>query len=135
MSATILIVEDHDAVRESLRDWLEAVFPQCHVVQAASGEEALAIVQDPPPSLVVMDIGLPGMDGLAVARALKGAPRTKHIPIIIATSHAMRDDEEKILAAGCEGYVTKPINTREFAKQVAGHIEGEPRQEERADGR
>ena len=54
-----------------------------------------------------------------------GDPKTTHVPIIATTSHAMKGDEEKILAAGCEGYITKPIDTREFAKQVAGCIKGE----------
>ncbi len=68
MSTTILIVEDHDAVRRSLRDWLEVEFPQCRVIEAASGEESIALIQTESPRLVIMDISLPGMSGIEATR-------------------------------------------------------------------
>ncbi len=70
-----------------------------------------------------MDVGLPGMDGLEATGVLKQDPTTKNIPVIAMTAHAMKGDEEKALAAGCAGYITKPIDTREFSKTVARFID------------
>ena len=71
MPETILVVDDHDAVRRSLRDWLQVEFPDCRVIGAACGEEALSLVGEEPPRLVVMDISLPGMTGIEATRQLK----------------------------------------------------------------
>ncbi len=70
-----------------------------------------------------MDVGLPGMDVLESTGVLKKYPTTKNIPVIAMTAHAMKGDEEKALAAGCAGYITKPIDTREFSKTVARFID------------
>ena len=74
------------------------------------------------PDLIVMDIQLPGMDGLEVTRKLKEQPATADIPVIAVTSYAMKGDREKALAAGCAGYVTKPIDKNTFIKEVAAHV-------------
>jgi len=119
----VLVVEDNPTNMELVVDLLEAAGFQ--VLKAFTAEVGMALARTEQPDVIVMDVGLPGMDGLTATRVLKGDPKTKHIPIIATTSHAMKGDEENILAAGCECYITKPINTREFAKQVAGYIKGE----------
>ncbi len=91
MTATILIVEDHDTVREALRDWVEVEFPQCRVIEAATGEEAIALTRIESPCLIVMDIRLPGINGIETTRQIKAAfpfaqivmlsiPQSKHMP-------------------------------------------------------
>jgi CheY-like chemotaxis protein len=89
------------------------------VLQATTGQEALTLAAREQPDLILMDIGLPGMDGLAACRALKAGPATVTIPVVALTAYVMRGDEEKILAAGYDGYITKPIDTRQFAHTVA----------------
>ncbi len=88
------------------------------VVEAVDGEEALRLVQKQRPDLILMDISLPRMDGHAVTRCLKGTEDFKAIPVIALTAHAMKGDREKALAAGCNGYIAKPINVRELPEQI-----------------
>jgi CheY-like chemotaxis protein len=76
------------------------------------------------PDLILMDIALPGMDGLTLTRLLKGNARTRPIPVAALTAFAMKGDEQKAYAAGCIGYITKPIDTRRFPEQVAGLLAG-----------
>lgn len=80
-----------------------------------SAEDAVAAAGALVPDIILMDIQLPGMDGLEATRQLKSRPETSAIPIVAITAHAMRGDEERILAAGCEGYISKPVNTRELS--------------------
>ena len=84
----------------------------------ASAEEAVQAAADDPPDIILMDIQLPGMDGLEATRRLKQNPLTAKIPVVAITAHAMRGDEERVRAAGCDGYISKPINTRELAGTV-----------------
>ena len=70
------------------------------------------------PELILMDIALPGMDGLTLARKLKADKRTRHIPIVALTAFAMKGDDQKAFDAGCDGYITKPIDTRKLPEQV-----------------
>jgi CheY-like chemotaxis protein len=81
---------------------------------AASADEAIATLADFHPRLILMDIQLPGMDGLTLTRKLKADPATRDISIIAATAYAMKGDEERAREAGCDGYVTKPIDTRQL---------------------
>lgn len=105
MSTTILIVEDHDAVRRSLRDWLEVEFPGCRVIEAASGEEAIALTEAESPRLVVMDITLPGMNGIEATRRIKTTwPSTQIVILTIHESDAYRADATM---AGASAYVPK----------------------------
>jgi two-component system invasion response regulator UvrY len=105
MPTTILIVEDHDAVRGSLREWLETMFPQCHVVEAASGEEALILAQANMPQLVIMDIGLPQMSGIEATRRIKvQVPGAQVVMLTIHEDDAYRTDAE---AAGASAFVPK----------------------------
>lgn len=88
----------------------------------ASAEEALRAAADDPPDIILMDIQLPGMDGLEATRQLKKNPITENIPIVAITAHAMTGDEERIRDAGCEGYISKPINTRELANTIRKYL-------------
>lgn len=104
---TILLVEDQEMNREMLTRRLTR---RGFVVRTAGdGEEALRLVRIEPPSLVLMDLSLPVMDGWEATRRLKADPATREIPVIALTAHAMSTDQEKALAAGCDEYETKPI--------------------------
>lgn len=117
----ILIVDDN----EDSRDLVTKVLKQSdyQIVQAVDGEEALAKVVSEKPDLILMDRSLPKMDGLEVTKRLKSNAATNKIPIVALTAHAMRGDREKALAAGCEGYIPKPINVRTLAEQIRLYLE------------
>ncbi|MCX5742247.1 MAG: response regulator [Proteobacteria bacterium] len=93
---------------------------------AGDAESALEAIHAHPPRLVLMDVQLPGIDGLELTRRLKSDPATHNILIIAVTAYAMKGDEEKALEAGCDGYVTKPIDTRKLPELVARMIQGTP---------
>jgi CheY-like chemotaxis protein len=118
MANKVLIVEDHPVNLELATLLLEQA--GFEVITAGTAEEGLALVRAEAPDVIVMDISLPGMDGLEATRILKADLETQDIPVLAATSHAMTGDEEKTLAAGCDGYVSKPLDTRTFAETVAG---------------
>jgi CheY-like chemotaxis protein len=94
------------------------------VATAFDAESALASVRAQQPSLVLMDLQLPGMDGLELTRRLKADPHTKHIAIVAVTAYAMKGDEQRALAAGCDGYIAKPIDTRALPLLVEKHLSG-----------
>jgi len=116
----ILIIEDNPVNMELATDLLEVAGYE--VFQAPDAESGIALARADSPHLILMDVGLPGMDGLTAAGVLRGDAATQHIPIVILTAHAMKGDEEKALASGCAGYITKPIDTRHFSKTVAEFI-------------
>jgi CheY-like chemotaxis protein len=116
----VLVVEDNLFNMELVTDLLEA--GGYTVWQARTAEEGLHRAQSSP-DLILMDISLPGMDGLTAIRALRANPATAHLPVIALTAHAMKGDEQTALDAGCDGYLTKPINTRTFAQSVTSIIE------------
>ena len=89
------------------------------LLKATNGEEALDIATREQPDLILMDIRLPGMDGLEVTRRLRETPAFSHTPIIGLTAHAMKGDREKVLESGCNAYLSKPINTRELPEMIA----------------
>lgn len=109
---TILIIEDNPFNIELVTAVLEAAGHD--VIQAATAELGISIARSKQPDLILMDIGLPVMDGLEATRILKGGAGTRSIPIIALTAHAMKGDEELAHAAGCDGYLAKPVNTREL---------------------
>lgn len=94
------------------------------VTTARDAEEAMSLLQKFHPRLILMDLQLPGMDGLELTRILKNDPQTKSITILALTAYAMKGDEEKARAAGCDGYITKPFDTRELPKTIATYITG-----------
>ncbi len=112
----VLLVEDQALNRELATDLLEvAGFVVC---QADSGERAIQVARAEKPAIILMDISLPGMDGLAATRILRADPQFRTVPIVALTAHAMKGDEARAVAAGCDGYVTKPIDTASFARTV-----------------
>jgi CheY-like chemotaxis protein len=113
---SILFIEDNPVNMELTADLLASA--GYIVLQAVTAEEGIAIAQDHSPDLILMDISLPGMDGLSATSLLKSDPRTRHIPVVALTAHAMIGDEAKARAAGCLGYITKPIDTRTFAQAI-----------------
>jgi two-component system, cell cycle response regulator DivK len=116
MGNRILIVEDNEANMELATDLLEV--SGFEVLQAPTAEIGIELARSQLPDLIVMDIGLPGMDGLEATVILKADTATRTIAVLAATSHAMKGDQEKALAAGCDAYITKPIDTRTFADTV-----------------
>jgi CheY-like chemotaxis protein len=117
VSAKILVVEDNPTNLKLVSDVLG--FEGYHILQAKDAEQAQAVIARTPPDLILMDLALPGMDGLMLTRKLKAQASTKAIPIIAVTAFAMKGDEEKALAFGCDGYLTKPIDTRKLLHRVA----------------
>ncbi|MBI4527581.1 MAG: response regulator [Deltaproteobacteria bacterium] len=113
----ILLVEDNPVNRRLAVFLLRSQGYQ--VLEAATAQEAFAILASEGPHLIVMDIQLPGMDGLEATKKLKEQPGTAHIPVLAVTSYAMKGDREKALAAGCAGYITKPIDKNTFIQEVA----------------
>ena len=117
MSACILIVDDNPTNLKLASDVLE--MEGYTVVRAVDAEEAQEMLKRTVPNLILMDIALPGMDGLTLTRKLKADKRLKHIPVIALTAFAMKGDEQKASEAGCDGYITKPIDTRKLPQRVA----------------
>ena len=118
----ILLVEDNAANRKLMGDHLRRVGHEVREVETADEGIALALAERF--DLVVMDIQLPGTDGLTATRLLRSNPTTRNLPILAVTAHAMRGDEERILAAGCDGYTAKPIAYKEFLALVAQLLVG-----------
>ncbi|MEZ0395983.1 MAG: response regulator [Anaerolineales bacterium] len=118
--AHILIIEDNE---NNL--YLSTFILEKHghrVTPARDGAEGIRLAEELRPDLILLDIQLPGMDGYAVAANLRGRDITAAIPIIAVTSYAMAGDRERILAAGCQGYIEKPINPETFLDQVLAHL-------------
>ncbi|HEY0793025.1 MAG TPA: response regulator [Chthoniobacterales bacterium] len=113
---TILVVDDNATNLKLVSDILG--FEGYDILKAEDAETALAIVQQSPPDLILMDIALPGMDGLTLTRMLKAAVATRHILIAALTAFAMKGDDAMAFAAGCDGYITKPVNTRKLPGQI-----------------
>ena len=120
-SETILIVDDNPANLKLARVILAAEGYEVRV--AVDAEEALALLADFRPRLILMDLQLPRMDGLTLTRRLKADAATRDITILALTAYAMKGDEEKALQAGCDGYITKPIDTRKLPGQVAALLQ------------
>jgi two-component system cell cycle response regulator DivK len=99
---------------------------------AVDAEEALRVLEEFRPRLILMDLQLPGMDGLELTRRLKADPARRDIVIVALTAYAMKGDRERAMTAGCDGYVTKPIDTMGLPKTLAAHLAGRP--PERAGG-
>jgi len=120
MAARILIVDDNPTNLKLACDLLEIEGYQ--IEKANDAEEALSIIGKTQFDLVLMDIELPGMDGLALTRLLKETPATQQIPVVALTAFAMKGDDQKAFQAGCAGYITKPIDTRKFPQQIAEYL-------------
>ena len=113
----ILLIEDNAVNRRLAQFLLKS--QGYEVWEVASAPEAFESLKEKRPDLILMDIQLPGMDGLTATRQLKADPATRDIPVLVVTSYAMKGDEAKAFEAGCSGYVTKPIDKTAFLEAVA----------------
>lgn len=112
----ILVAEDDPASRELVRELLEGWGYQ--VVEACDGQEALQKVDEAQPQLILLDIQMPHLDGFAVIRELRQNPRFATVPIVALTAYAMRGDRERVLHAGFDAYLTKPIDGEQLRAQI-----------------
>ena len=119
--ARVLVVEDNSSNMTLATFLLESVGHT--VLRATDAEAGLAIAREEQPELILMDIQLPGMDGLSATALLKGEDATRAIPVIALTALAMKGDEERIRAAGCDGYIAKPMRYKDFLAAVAAQLE------------
>lgn len=124
MNKRILLIEDNEQNRYLVTFLLQA--RGWEVVHAVDGPAGLALVGEVNPVLILLDIQLPGMDGYAVAEALRANPKLDAIPVVAVTSYAMSGDRERCLAAGCNGYLEKPIDPQTFATSVEQFIGATP---------
>ncbi len=122
MAKTILIVEDDTKNMTLFRDLLQV--SGYSTILASGGKEGIELARAKKPDLILMDIMMPGMDGLEATRILKAGAATTSIPVIALTAYAMKGDKERMLEAGCDGYLAKPINTDDFLKEVAKYLSG-----------
>jgi two-component system, cell cycle response regulator DivK len=116
----ILVVEDNERNLKLVRDVLQ--FAGYQVISARSGEQGVTLARQEMPDLVLMDLQLPAMDGAEALRVLRDDPRTRPIPVVAVTAFAMKDDRERALHAGFDGYLEKPINVRVFPALVRGFL-------------
>ena len=112
----ILMIEDNVLNMKLVRSLLK--IGNYEMLEALDAETGIQLVRRHRPDLILMDIQLPGMDGLRATRIIKDDPDIKNIPVVAVTSYAMQGDDVKASEAGCSGYITKPINTKEFLKTI-----------------
>ncbi len=120
----VLVVEDNQDNREMVVKALK--FNGYQVIEAVDGQEAIEKAKAENPDLILLDIYLPKMDGYEVTKRLKGDYEVRSIPIIALTAHAMKGNREEALAAGCDGYIPKPIDVRELPKQIEHFLKPNP---------
>jgi two-component system cell cycle response regulator DivK len=118
----ILVVEDNEKNMKLFRDVLQA--KGYATLEATSGEDAIAIASEQHPELILMDIQLPDLDGVEALLRLRADERTARIPVVALTAQAMDGDRERFLAAGFDGYLSKPVDITEFVGTVRAHCEG-----------
>ena len=116
MSDLILLVEDNEKNMKLARDLLQ--FHGFATIEATNAEEGIILARDRTPKLVLMDIQLPGMDGVSALEQLRKDPKTATIPIVAMTASVMKEDRERFEKAGFDGFITKPIDVRAFPQQV-----------------
>jgi len=122
MTHVILVVEDNERNLKLLRDVLEYAGYDVRVARTA--EDGITLAVKEPPDLVLMDLQLPGIDGMEALRRLRENSRTADIPVVAVTAQAMKQDRERVLDAGFNGYIEKPISVRAFPDQVRSFISG-----------
>ena len=125
MVKSVLVVEDSETNRQLLCDLLEKVF-YCTVATAADGQEAVDSVKSVNPDLVLMDVGLPVMDGLAATKILKADPATSGIPVLALTGFSGAGDEERLLASGFDGFLAKPFDLAKLLEKMRGYLTQRP---------
>jgi two-component system cell cycle response regulator DivK len=112
----ILVAEDNAVNRELLRELLEG--RGYTVLEACDGQEALRMTEQTQPDLLLLDIGMPVLDGFAVVRKIRENPRFASLPVVAVTAYAMQGDREKILSSQFDGYLSKPVNSRALAEEL-----------------
>ena len=117
----ILVIEDNKMNQILIKDLLK--LEGFEVAVAENAESGIQLARELLPHLILMDIQLPGMDGLSATKIITTDPNLQSIPVVALTSYAMRGDEEKARLAGCCGYITKPIDTRSFGDTIAGYLQ------------
>jgi two-component system cell cycle response regulator DivK len=122
----ILIVEDNEKNLKLVRDILQ--FRGYRTLEATNAEDGIALAASELPDLVLMDIRLPGMDGMAALEALRGDARTAAIPVVAVTASVMPEEKDRFVAAGFDGFIEKPIDVRAFPAQVQAYLDrtGQP---------
>jgi two-component system cell cycle response regulator DivK len=123
----ILIVEDNEKNRKLERDVLQ--YHGYRTIEAETAEDGIRLAQEALPALILMDIQLPGMNGIQALGHLRTDPLTRAVPIMAVTASAMTQDRQKIMAAGFDGYQSKPINVKEFVAAVRQMLDRPPRVE------
>ncbi len=118
----ILVVDDNQDNRELVVKVLKN--KGYEMIEAVDGEDALQKAERERPSLILMDLSLPKMDGYEVTRRLKGMDAYKEIPVVALTAHAMKGDKEKAFSAGCTGYISKPVDVRELPELIKSYLKG-----------
>jgi two-component system, cell cycle response regulator DivK len=118
----ILLIEDDQLITNLIVILLER--EGYEVVTSSTAENGITLAGTHPPDLVLMDIALPGMDGLEATRILKTRDATRAIPVVALTAQARKEDAEKARRAGCDGFIAKPLSTRAFLAEIAGHMRG-----------
>jgi len=121
MAKTALIVEDNALNQKLMRDLLEA--SGVRTIQTDDGGSAMEMVREHRPDIILMDIQLPDVSGLDVTRDLKADPDLKDIPVVAVTALALRGDEERVMAAGCDAYISKPISVAKFLEVVKNFLD------------
>jgi two-component system cell cycle response regulator DivK len=119
----ILIIEDNDKNLKLVRDVLQ--FNGYQTAEAMTAEDGLGLARSQHPALILLDIQLPGMDGFAALRQLRADPITKSISVMAVTASAMEQDRQKILKAGFDGYMTKPINVKKFTGEIRAVLDSD----------
>jgi two-component system cell cycle response regulator DivK len=120
VSKKILVVEDNEKNRKLIVDILR--YHGYETIEAGDGEAGVRLAGERMPDLILMDIQMPVMDGYAAIKALKVSPDTRHIKVIALTSFAMKGDREKIIEAGFDDYIAKPVDTRQLPQTVNKHL-------------
>jgi len=113
---SILVIEDNDLNMKLVRSLLK--IDDYRIIEAKDAESGIQLAHVHHPDLILMDIQLPGMDGLSATKAIKADDASKDIPVVALTSYAMQGDKKKALDAGCVGYISKPLDTRSFLKFI-----------------
>lgn len=131
MTHRILVVDDNPTNLKLACDVLG--YEGYEILRAVDAEKAQEIITSQPPNLILLDIGLPGMDGLTLTKILKANDLTKHIPIVALTAFAMKGDSQKAFEAGCDGYISKPIDIHRLPEQVAEILRLSDKQREESD--
>lgn len=122
----VLVIEDNTMNQVLIKDLLK--LEGFEVALAENAETGIQLAHEFLPDLILMDIQLPGMDGLSATKIITADPELQSIPVVALTSYAMTGDEEKARLAGCCGYITKPINTRNFGETIAGYLDRSSKQ-------